>query len=132
MADTCCAGGANVGPLSNQAAVELTREGFGKMFCLAGIGGKLSGFVRSARDVPLRVAIDGCRVGCAKAIQENAQVPMQHYLVITDEGIEKNKNFNLQRTDIDRVKAEVQRMVNQSSPTEGVPSPVGCGCKSCC
>ena len=143
MAETCCgggkdvmilacSGGSNVGQLSNQAAVELTQEGFGKMFCLAGIGGKLSGFVQSAKDVPVMVAIDGCQVGCAKAILENAQVPMKHYLVITDEGIEKNKNFSLQRADIDRVKAAVKRVVSQSSPTDGVSSPVGCGCKSCC
>lgn len=31
-----CSGGSNVGQLSNQAAIELTQEGFGKMFCLAG------------------------------------------------------------------------------------------------
>ena len=54
MAETCCergndvmilacSGGSNVGHLSNQAAVELAQEGFGKMFCLAGIGGKFSG-----------------------------------------------------------------------------------------
>jgi uncharacterized metal-binding protein len=130
MAETCCeggndvmilacSGGSNVGQLSNQAAVELTQEGFGKMFCLAGIGGKLSGFVQSAKDVPVMVAIDGCRVGCAKAILENGQVPMEHYLVITDEGIEKNKNVNLQRADIDSVKAAVKRVVSQSSLTEG-------------
>ncbi len=29
-----CSGGSNVGQLSNQAAIELTQEGFGKMFCL--------------------------------------------------------------------------------------------------
>lgn len=143
MAETCCeggndvmilacSGGSNVGQLSNQAAVELTQEGFGKMFCLAGIGGKLSGFVQSAKDVPIMVAIDGCQVGCAKAILENAQVPMKHYLVITDEGIEKNKNFNLQRADIDRVKAAVKRIASQSSPAAGAPPAVGCGCKSCC
>ncbi len=33
-----CSGGSNVGQLSNQAAIELTREGFGKMFCFSGIG----------------------------------------------------------------------------------------------
>ena len=99
-----CSGGSNVGQLSNQAAVELTQEGFGKMFCLAGIGGQLSGFVQSAKDVPVMVAIDGCQVGCAKAILELAQVPLRQYVVITDEGIEKNKDFNLQRADIDRVK----------------------------
>ena len=40
-----CSGGSNVGQLTNQVAVELTKEGWGKMFCLAGIGGHLSGFV---------------------------------------------------------------------------------------
>lgn len=143
MAETCCtggddimilacSGGSNVGQLSNQAAVELAREGFGRMFCLAGIGGKLSGFVQSAKDVPVIVAIDGCQVGCAKAILENAQVSMKHYLVITDEGIEKNKNFNLERADIDRVKAAVERVVSQSGPTDEPTSATGCGCKSCC
>ncbi len=54
-----CSGGSNVGQLSNQAAVELTREGVGKMFCLAGIGGGLTGFIQSARDVSQMVVIDG-------------------------------------------------------------------------
>ncbi len=44
-----CSGGSNLGQLSNQAAVELTQEGFGKMFCLAGIAGHLGGFVQSAK-----------------------------------------------------------------------------------
>ena len=43
-----CSGGSNVGQLANQAAIDLTREGIGKMFCLAGIGGQLSGFIQSA------------------------------------------------------------------------------------
>ena len=106
MAENCCApggdimilacsGGSNVGQLSNQAAVELTQEGFGKMFCLAGVGGHLGGFVQSANDVPRMVAIDGCDVGCAKAILEHAEVLIKDYLVLTELGIEKNKNFNL-------------------------------------
>lgn len=103
-----CSGGSNVGRLSNQAAVELTREGYGKMFCPAGIGGRLAGFVQSARDVAVMVAIDGCQVGWAKAILEQAQVPLMYYLVLTEEGIEKNKNFSLERADIDRVKAAVK------------------------
>lgn len=128
-----CSGGSNVGQLSNQAAVELTQEGFGKMFCLAGIGGQLSGFVQSARDVPRMVAIDGCQVGCAKAILKKAQVPMQHYLVLTDEGIEKNKNFNLRRADVEKVKAAVKLVVNGADPGATAPGPGGgCGCGSCC
>jgi uncharacterized metal-binding protein len=110
-----CSGGSNVGQLANQAAVELTQDGYGKMFCLAGIGGRLSGFVQSAKDVPTMVAIDGCQVGCAKAILEQAGVPVKLYLVLTDEGIEKNKNFSLERTEIERVKAAVKQAVSEKT-----------------
>lgn len=125
-----CSGASNVGQLSNQAAVELTQEGFGKMFCLAGIGGQLSGFVQSAKDVSLMVVIDGCAVGCAKAILKNAQVPLNHYLVLTDEGIEKNKNFNLERSEIEQVKAAVKRVANQAFSVAATPAGSGCCCSS--
>lgn len=131
-----CSGGSNVGQLSNQAAVELTQEGFGKMFCLAGVGGQLSGFVQSARDTPRMVVIDGCQVGCARAIMKQADAPLGHYLVLTDEGIEKNKDFNLRRADIDKAKNAVRRAARQNaaapaeSPGAGpVQSP--CTCSSC-
>jgi uncharacterized metal-binding protein len=103
-----CSGGSNVGQLANQAAVELTQEGFGKMYCLAGIGGHLSRFVQSAKDVPQMAAIDGCPTGCAKAILEKAEVPIRNYLVLTELGLEKNKNFQLNREEIDRVKIAVK------------------------
>lgn len=120
MAEDCCAtddnvmilacsGGSNVGQLSNQAAVELTQEGFGKMFCLAGIGGQLSGFVQSARDVDNLLVIDGCQVGCAKAIMDNAKIPMKNYVVLTDLEIEKDKNFDLKQEDITAVKDAAQQ-----------------------
>jgi uncharacterized metal-binding protein len=103
-----CSGGSNVGQLANQAAVELTQEGFGKMYCLAGIGGHLGGFVQSARDVPQMIAVDGCPTGCARTILEQAEVPVRSYPVLTDLGIAKNKNFQLDRGEIDRVKSAVK------------------------
>lgn len=112
-----CSGGSNVGQLANRAAVELTQEGFGKMFCLAGVGGQLSGFVQSAKDVPEMMVIDGCSVGCAKAILDQAQIPLRNYLVITDEGIEKNKDFDLKQADIERVKAAVEREISDAGMT---------------
>lgn len=39
-----CSGGANVGQIANEVAVSLTREGIGKLFCLAGIGGHICGY----------------------------------------------------------------------------------------
>ena len=105
-----CSGGSNVGQLSNQAAIELTQEGFGKLSCLAGVGAHLSGFVQSARDIDNLVVIDGCEVGCAKGVLEQAEVPLRGYLVITDLGIDKNKDMNLKRDEIDRVKEAVRRL----------------------
>lgn len=90
-----CSGGSNVGQLTNQAAVELTRDGFGKMFCLAGIGGGLGGFVKSAKETPRVMVLDGCQVGCAKAILEREGIPLQHHVIVTDLGIEKVKDRQL-------------------------------------
>ncbi|MBS3754076.1 MAG: putative zinc-binding protein [Desulfobacterales bacterium] len=67
-----CSGGSNVGQLANRAAVELTTEGFGKIFCLAGIGGRISGFVQSAKDAESVIVIDGCEIGCGKATLQGA------------------------------------------------------------
>jgi uncharacterized metal-binding protein len=123
-----CSGGSNMGQLANQASVELTQEGFGKMFCLAGIGGHLSGFVQSARDVPSMVVIDGCSIGCAKAIIEHAEIPLKHYLVLTDLGIEKNKNFALDRQLIERVKDAVKGACVSAGPGgEKATAASGCG-----
>ena len=103
-----CSGGSNVGQLANQAAVELTQEGFGKMYCLAGIGGHLSGFVQSAKDVPEMVVIDGCATCSSKATLEHAEVPIKSYLILTDLGIEKNKKFELKKEDLNRVKEAIK------------------------
>jgi uncharacterized metal-binding protein len=105
-----CSGGSNVGQLSNQAAIELTQEGVGKLSCLAGVGARLSGFIQSARDIDKLVVIDGCEVGCAKGVLAQAEVPLRSYLVITDLGIDKNKDMNLKREEIDRVKEAVCRL----------------------
>jgi len=104
-----CSGGSNVGQLTNQAAVELTQEGFGKMYCLVGIGAQLKNFVQSAKDAETIVTLDGCSLGCAKAVLEQAKIPNKNYLVLTDLGIEKNKNLALQKEDVQKVKETIKR-----------------------
>jgi len=123
-----CSGASNVGQLSNQAAVELAREGFGKMFCLAGIGAHLSGFVQSAKDVPAMVAIDGCPVACAKKILEHAEIPLRAYVAVTDLGIEKNKDTDLTREQVEKVKVAAKQASNQDQ-TDG--NECGCGPRGC-
>jgi uncharacterized metal-binding protein len=122
-----CSGASNVGQLSNQAAVELTREGFGQMFCLAAIGAHLPKFVNYAQKVPSMVAIDGCSVGCIRAILEHAGVPLRNYVVLTELGIEKNMKSNLEKDDIEKIKQAVHSSMKNDRvfPTLN-PSDGGC------
>ena len=54
-----CSGGSNVGQIANQAGVKLTQDGMGRFFCLAGIGGHVSGMIESTKAGKVLVAIDG-------------------------------------------------------------------------
>lgn len=105
-----CSGASNVGQLSNQVAIDLTQEGYGKMFCLAGVGGQIDGFVQSAKDAENLLVLDGCQVGCARAILENNEIQHKDYIVITDLGIEKNKDFNLNASDIETIKTKIKNI----------------------
>ena len=106
-----CAGGSNVGQLSNQATVELTREGFGKRHLSGERGRAFHRFCairpRYRRSI---VVIEGCEIGCAKAILEHADIPIKNYLVISAMGIEKNKNLKLNPAEIDLVKQAVKEV----------------------
>jgi len=98
-----CSGGSNVGQVANQAGVKLTQDGMGKFFCLAGIGGHVSGMIESTKAGKVIVAIDGCPVACAKKTLEHAEFNIDEYVEITSLGIEKNPNLNPIITDVEKV-----------------------------
>jgi len=125
-----CSGASNVGQLSNQAAVELTREGFGKMFCLAAVGAHLGSFVQAAKKAQHLVAIDGCPVACAKHLLQHAEVPLHAYVVLYDLGIEKTGNTVLTNEEVEKVKAAVKEACNghmMTVPVHAGPSASCCG-----
>ncbi|MCR3884641.1 putative zinc-binding protein [Methanotrichaceae archaeon M04Ac] len=102
-----CAGGSNVGQISNQAAVELAKEGRGKLFCLAGIGAHLDTMIVAARERNL-VAIDGCPVQCAKKILDHASLPAALAVVVTDLGIEKSPKLEVDPADCEKVVEKIK------------------------
>jgi uncharacterized metal-binding protein len=108
-----CSGGSNCGQIANQVAVNLTEDGVGTVFCLAGIGAHVPGMIESAKSAKRIVAIDGCSVECAKKTLEHAGLTITDYVDITKEGITKNKNFKLSQQDIffivKRVKQEIKK-----------------------
>ena len=109
----CCAGSSNVGQIANQAAVRLAQEGIGRYFCLAGIGGHVSGMIESTKAGKMLIAIDGCPVGCGKKTLEHAGFKIDEYVQVTDIGIEKNHNLNILVPDVDKVARHLESQISK-------------------
>ena len=87
-----CSGAADVGAIADQAARRLTREGAGKMFCLAGIGGRVSGIMKTTEAAGKVLAIDGCPLDCAKGCLQQAGFTAFEHMRVTDLGMEKGSS----------------------------------------
>jgi uncharacterized metal-binding protein len=109
----CCAGSSNVGQIANQAAVRLAQEGIGRYFCLAGIGGHVSGMIESTKAGKMLIAIDGCPVGCAKKTLEHTGFNIDEYVQVTELGIEKNHEFNVASSDVGKVSHHMASLVSK-------------------
>ena len=98
-----CSGGSNVGQIANEAAKDLTNLGHGKMYCLAGIGGHVSGLIESTKAAKKIIAIDGCPVHCTKKVLEHAGFKPDIHVVVTDLDIQKNYDFKMDVKEIKKV-----------------------------
>jgi uncharacterized metal-binding protein len=93
-----CSGAADVGRLSDLAARELTEMGAGKMFCLAGIGGRVSGIMATTQAAQAILAIDGCPLDCARKTLENAGFTKLEHIRLNDLGMEKGQTAITDKT----------------------------------
>ncbi len=84
-----CSGAADVGEIADQAARQLSREGCVKMFCLAGIGGCVSGIMKSTEAASKIIAIDGCPLNCARKTLEEAGFSDFEHLQLDEIGLKK-------------------------------------------
>lgn len=87
-----CSGAADVGEIADKAARKLTRDGAGRMFCTAGIGGRISGILKTAEAADSILAIDGCPLNCVKSGLEQAGFANFKHLQLADLGMEKCKS----------------------------------------
>jgi uncharacterized metal-binding protein len=84
-----CSGAADVGAVADQAARLLTRQGKGRMYCLAGIGGDVPGIIESTKSASKILAIDGCPIDCARKTLEGAGFAAFEHLRLSDLGMKK-------------------------------------------
>ena len=87
-----CSGSSDVGAIADQAARKLTKDGAGKMYCLAGIGGRVSGIMASTEGAAMILAIDGCPVNCARKTLELAGFKKIKHLALSDIGLQKGQS----------------------------------------
>ncbi len=87
-----CSGAADVGEIADRAARKMAKEGAGKMFCLAGIGGRVGGILKTTEASSDILAIDGCPLNCTKASLEQAGFKDFKHLQLADLGLEKGKS----------------------------------------
>ena len=107
-----CSGGSNVGQIANDTAKKLASQGIGGMSCLAGIGGHISGFAEETREVKKVVVIDGCPVHCARKTLEHADCPVTIHVVITELGIKKSSDFNLNEQNINKIMSAIKEKLS--------------------
>ncbi|MDX9798524.1 MAG: putative zinc-binding protein [Bacteroidales bacterium] len=128
-----CSGCADVGEIADQVSRKLTRDGYGKMTCLASISAGISGTIASAKGADENVAIDGCSVACARKTLENIGVKPTEVYILTDMWLEKGKT---------KVSEEIIAVVSQQIKQGITPAAKpgekqdnnqnsGCSCGSC-
>lgn len=88
-----CSGAADTGEIADKAAREFARGGCASMFCLAGVGANLSGFIASARGADRLLVVDGCKLDCARrTLVERGISENIIHVRITDLGNDKGKS----------------------------------------
>ena len=86
-----CSGAADVGEISDRAARKMSREGTGRMFCMAGIGGRVPGIMKTTEAAADILAIDGCNLDCTRKSLEEVGFKQFQHLQLSKLGMEKGK-----------------------------------------
>lgn len=87
-----CSGAADVGEISDRAVRKMSKDGLGKMFCMAGIGGRIEPIMQKTRSASKILAIDGCGLDCVKNCLEQAGFTEFRHLRVAELGMEKGKS----------------------------------------
>jgi uncharacterized metal-binding protein len=106
-----CSGAADVGEISDRAARKMSREGTGKMFCMAGIGGRIEGIMKTTAAASDILAIDGCPLDCARSSLEQAGFQKFKHLQLADLDMEKGKTAPTEEN-IERAATKGKEMLN--------------------
>jgi uncharacterized metal-binding protein len=118
-----CSGASDVGEIADHAARRLRDQGAGKMYCLAGIGGRVSGIVKTTEAAGKVLAIDGCPLDCAKNSLVQAGFQRFEHVRLADLGLAKGSSPVTEDRVTKVVAAGVAALSNASGQAQS-----GCRC----
>ena len=104
-----CSGAANVAEIADHVARQLTAEGLGQMFCLAGLGAGIPNMIQTAKDADLNLVLDGCPLDCARLIFQKLGLTNVKIIRVTDHGIEKAKGVKITDEQVQKIVAEAKQ-----------------------
>jgi uncharacterized metal-binding protein len=86
-----CSGAADTAEICDRSARQLTKRGVGKMYCLAGVGGRVPDILVNTKAATTILAIDGCDKDCARLCLKEAGFTEVKHLRVTDLGLKKGE-----------------------------------------
>ena len=84
--------------MANWLAIRLDRDGAAEMSCIAGVGGGVTGLVRTAQSGRPVLALDGCVLACTAACLAQAGVIADIHLLLSDYGVKKRRHADFDQT----------------------------------
>ena len=87
-----CSGASDVGGLADRVARQMTLDQTGKMYCLAGIGGRVNTIMETTKTAAKILVIDGCPQECARKTLEQAGFAGFQHLKLFSLGLHKSSS----------------------------------------
>jgi uncharacterized metal-binding protein len=94
-----CSGCSNVAQLANDLALILNRKNLAEMSSIAGIGGNITKFIKTAQSGRSILAIDGCPLNCVKQCLATINVVPTWHIEFTKFGFKKRAHEDYVVTD---------------------------------
>ena len=123
-----CAGVANVGQITNCAAIQLTEEGYGGASCVALLATGAEGLMKNIASSDEILILDGCQVQCGRKIAEEQGIAIDQHIVVTELGITKAGSKDYSDEDIETVVSAVWEGKGTTCSKQ-CGSGCGCGCR---
>ncbi|MEH6387346.1 putative zinc-binding protein [Pseudomonas profundi] len=109
-----CSGCSNVAQLANTLALRIDRAGIAEMSCIAGVGGKVASLVKTAKSGRQIIAVDGCKLQCAKACLNNVGVEPEIHVLLSDFGVRKRFGEDCTPEQADDLEVQIVELIQNS------------------